>query len=68
MGGFADGTEDRYEDGASADENGADEGVAGEGFAEDEGCADGVEDEARLDGVNEGSPWIEGVEAYRLKS
>ena len=40
MGGFADSTEDCYEDGAAADENGADEGVAGEGFAEDEGCAD----------------------------
>lgn len=48
VGGFGERAEGSYEDRAGRDEEGAGEGVAGEGFAEDEGCADGIEDETGL--------------------
>ena len=44
------GAEDTDEGGAGGDEEGAHEGVFGEGLAEDDGCADGIEDEAGLMG------------------
>lgn len=45
---FPNGAKCRYQDRADGDEDGADEGVLGEPFTENQGSKYGVEDEARL--------------------
>jgi hypothetical protein len=45
---FCYGAKGANENRSGSDEQGADEGVSGEGFAEDDGCAYSIEYEARL--------------------